>query len=299
MTHDAYVTMEFVAAGGVDVVLKNANESDPEKALGRLSYAVLSVVADTTIGRKVLMELQAIEKAIGRLPSSTCILYTYFVLRFLEVCSQHKDTVRVMLQVKVLGILVNKYLFYSKQPLLNPLCIPCLQAVKNILLDHRDILHGDELNELNPLKHRWQSSAYIHQKTPASERKPLNVLLQDVITLIDPKLVEIESRASASNVTRVETPFKKRPASMGITDGMLRAFKDQEKLGGEEISDSDDSSTDSESEDDDSPALTLSTVDVPLDDVSDDVDGDEDEGTEHTPKRRDAESPENSEESKV
>jgi len=280
MTHDAYITMEFVAAGGVEVVLKNANEGDPEKALGRSSYAVLSVVADTMIGRKVLMELQAIEKAIARLPASTCILYTYFVLRFLEVCSQHKDTVKVMLQAKVMVVLVTKYLFYSKQTLLNPLCVPCLQSIKNILLYHRDLLPEEELAELNPLKLKWQSTAFINQKTPTSEKKPLNALLEDLIKLIDPKLLELET----SKLTRVDTAFRKRPASMCITDRMLRAFKDPEKGTGEEISESEVSSTgDTESEDDDSPAQGLS---VPVDESDDDL---EDDGND---KNRDHESQE-------
>jgi len=162
--------MEFVAGGGVEAVLKNANESDPEDALGRHSYAVLSLVADTAMGRRALLEQQAIEKSLARLPSSTCILYTYFILRFLEVCSQHENTVRSMVKVRAVASLVDKYLFFSKQSSLQPLCIPCLQAIKNILLDYRDILK-DHMAELQPLKQKWQHTAYLQQKNPSMEKK--------------------------------------------------------------------------------------------------------------------------------
>eukprot|EP01124_Arcella_intermedia_P005432 TRINITY_DN13205_c0_g1_i2.p1 TRINITY_DN13205_c0_g1~~TRINITY_DN13205_c0_g1_i2.p1 ORF type:complete len:893 (-),score=218.04 TRINITY_DN13205_c0_g1_i2:38-2716(-) len=219
MTHNILGTMEFVVAGGTNVVLNNANLSDPQEALGRLSYAVLAVVADTTIGRKSLLDLQAPEKAIKRLPESTCPLYTFFILRFLEVCSQHEETAAAIIQLGGVEKFVERYLFFSKQPSLNTLCIPCLQILKNILLEYKHLLVSPNIQQnLELLKQKWLSSVYENQKTPVVEKKTVNALLTDVITLIDPGLVQ-----TAPVVTEPSPPSgpRKPRHSIGIPDAMF------------------------------------------------------------------------------
>eukprot|EP01125_Pyxidicula_operculata_P020916 TRINITY_DN786_c0_g2_i1.p1 TRINITY_DN786_c0_g2~~TRINITY_DN786_c0_g2_i1.p1 ORF type:complete len:1085 (+),score=296.57 TRINITY_DN786_c0_g2_i1:20-3274(+) len=183
MTQSPQIVMEFVAGGGVELVLTNATTSDPEEPLGRASFAVLCEIADTAIGRASLLGHKAIEKSLKAISASTSPLYTYYILRFLEVCTQHKNLAESLIKKKGMEIITELFDVYYGQTQTNVLCIPCLQSIKNVLLYHRNLLTESNLSSLNVLKER----ASIYKSSPAFfKRKDMMYLLDNIVLLLDP-----------------------------------------------------------------------------------------------------------------
>jgi len=117
------------AAGGV--------QSDQvDNRLHRYCYQVLSIVADSTFGRKKLLRYRIIEGAFDVLEKSyevLDVLFIFHVLRFIEVCCQHRDTRQfMMLKANAVERLCNAVALHMKRSPM--LCLPALGALRYIIL---------------------------------------------------------------------------------------------------------------------------------------------------------------------
>eukprot|EP00164_Ancoracysta_twista_P009030 GFYU01013230.1.p1 GENE.GFYU01013230.1~~GFYU01013230.1.p1 ORF type:complete len:828 (-),score=191.80 GFYU01013230.1:101-2584(-) len=94
---DRFMVLELVQCGGVQLIVENAMASEASSnKLSQLSFAVLALVADSSVGSKALMQLDLVHMAVTAL-SAKDSLYLYSVARFLEVCCQHRELASVFL----------------------------------------------------------------------------------------------------------------------------------------------------------------------------------------------------------
>jgi len=144
--------LEFVEAGGVEAVLENAKLSDPSYRLSRYSFSLLSIVADSNFGRKKILRYRVVEHAVQLLQDKDKPpLFLFSVVRFLEVCAQHKDTGAFFMESAGVATLIAflEHCHSTKQTLL---CIPALGTLRYLMIFFDSSIVDEVRNNANTVK---------------------------------------------------------------------------------------------------------------------------------------------------
>eukprot|EP01128_Nolandella_sp_AFSM9_P004007 TRINITY_DN1762_c0_g1_i1.p1 TRINITY_DN1762_c0_g1~~TRINITY_DN1762_c0_g1_i1.p1 ORF type:complete len:1390 (+),score=319.09 TRINITY_DN1762_c0_g1_i1:386-4555(+) len=188
ISSNPYVVMQIAAGGGVKLLVDNASDSEPEEPLGRLSWAVLCVVADTAIGCASLKGHSVVEGALKKLAVSTDVLLNFYIMRFIEVCAQHDSLAELVVKKRGVEILWEKFEAVHDKPLLTTLCLPALGAFKFLLLLHRPLLEEkDAISIFAPIKVLFQNLESVPSLTSHHE---VHELVKAVVHLLDPPFYE-------------------------------------------------------------------------------------------------------------
>lgn len=90
----------LIHEGMVSLVVSNLKLVPFSHRLARESFAILTIVADSTIGREKLISGGVISEALEGLRRANCPLYLFYVSRFLEVSCQHSNTAHLVCRYK-------------------------------------------------------------------------------------------------------------------------------------------------------------------------------------------------------
>jgi hypothetical protein len=134
ISQDSHLTLQLVAVGGVQHVMANALQGNRGEPLARLSVAILCVIADCSMGRQAILGNKVVEAMLTELQKDESPLYVYYVLRFCEVCCQHRDTTKRFLALDGITKLLTVIRKYSSRSALRTLLLPPLGAFKALLL---------------------------------------------------------------------------------------------------------------------------------------------------------------------
>jgi hypothetical protein len=141
LAQDRNLLLQIVAAGGIQVIVKNLVQTAREEPLARLSMAILCLACDTSMGRSSLIGYGAIPTVLGEFQATDFALHLYYVCRFFEVACQYPDTTEVFLESHGLEALVVAIEKYAEKPSLQTLTMPCLGALKYLALLNPVLLH--------------------------------------------------------------------------------------------------------------------------------------------------------------
>eukprot|EP01129_Flabellula_baltica_P013820 TRINITY_DN64_c0_g1_i1.p1 TRINITY_DN64_c0_g1~~TRINITY_DN64_c0_g1_i1.p1 ORF type:complete len:464 (+),score=59.92 TRINITY_DN64_c0_g1_i1:89-1480(+) len=160
-----YLLLEFIGNGGTDIVLFNIQNTSSDEPLTRLSFALLCNIVDTKKGQKAIMDLEAIAFAIDTLKDvqkkNINSLFTFYLVRFLEICCQHSETLECVLLNNGLEVLV-EFTTSILSTSLNVLCIPCFSAFTTIMLNYKSKARP-YLGAFEPLKLLFRQAGVMSQ----------------------------------------------------------------------------------------------------------------------------------------
>lgn len=151
VAQDETLLLQIIASGGIQIIVNNIKETSREDPLSRLSMAILCLICDTAMGRSVILGNNIIESILEETKLGEYPLHLYYAYRFLEICCQHENTTERLIELKGIPILVDAILKYSEKPKTLTLTLPCLGALKYILLLNPVMLDGLQ-EKLQPLK---------------------------------------------------------------------------------------------------------------------------------------------------
>eukprot|EP01122_Echinamoeba_exundans_P012152 TRINITY_DN5024_c0_g3_i1.p1 TRINITY_DN5024_c0_g3~~TRINITY_DN5024_c0_g3_i1.p1 ORF type:complete len:1078 (+),score=213.78 TRINITY_DN5024_c0_g3_i1:245-3478(+) len=214
ISQDSHLTLQLVAAGGVQHVVANALQGNRGEPLARLSVAILCVIADCSMGRQAILGNKVVEAMMAELDKDESPLYVYYVLRFCEVCCQHRETTKRFLALDGISKLLLVIRKYSSRSALRTLLLPPLGAFKALLL-------------LNPplrvnLSEKWVELPGLYQLIAESvgrggssassqaaqmAEEVLN-LLRNLVQLTDPK--QSQKLAHVPSVSDLDTDTDER-----------------------------------------------------------------------------------------
>eukprot|EP01099_Mayorella_cantabrigiensis_P004156 TRINITY_DN3120_c0_g1_i1.p1 TRINITY_DN3120_c0_g1~~TRINITY_DN3120_c0_g1_i1.p1 ORF type:complete len:804 (-),score=167.33 TRINITY_DN3120_c0_g1_i1:61-2472(-) len=100
LSREPEILLGLVYEDLVSLVVKNIKLVPFSHRLSRESFAILTIVADTTIGREKLIKDGVLPEALEGLRRANCPLYLFYVSRFLEVCCQHSNTATLICRYK-------------------------------------------------------------------------------------------------------------------------------------------------------------------------------------------------------
>lgn len=208
MSQDSHLTLQLVAAGGVQLVTTNSTQGPRGEPLARLSVAILCVIADSSMGRQALLGNKVVEVMMSELETQESPLFVYNVLRFFEVCCQHRETTKRFLALDGVTKLVTVMRKYADRTALRTLLLPPLGAFRALLL-------------LNPplrvnLSEKWKLLQELYSQvaesagrggSAASSQAAYMVeeilsLLQSLIKLTDP---QVAKRLTLSTTSDLDT----------------------------------------------------------------------------------------------
>lgn len=141
LAQDRNLLLQIIAAGGIQVIVKNLTQTAREEPLARLSMAILCLACDVSMGRSSLIGYGAIPTVLAEFQATDFALHLYYVCRFFEVACQYPDTTEVFLESKGLEALITAILKYAEKPSLQTLTMPCLGALKYLALLNPVLLH--------------------------------------------------------------------------------------------------------------------------------------------------------------
>ncbi|KAJ5069122.1 arf3-interacting protein [Anaeramoeba ignava] len=130
------LVLELILANGIEILSKNERQNKSEDKISALSFAVLGLAADFYHGRTQIISQNLIERAINGLKNESDPVYLFHVSRFLEILSQHKETLQIIEQNNGLSIGINFVVKYVDQAMLNNLCFPIFGMIQSIILEN-------------------------------------------------------------------------------------------------------------------------------------------------------------------
>ncbi|KAJ6237187.1 arf3-interacting protein [Anaeramoeba flamelloides] len=125
---------DLVLTDSLDIVFENEKSNPPDHILSQLCVDVLVIAVDTFFGRKEIIKNKFVNRAIIQLRTTEDPLYIFYVLRFLEVAAQYKETAQIIVENNGIEIALKTVLKHILRPMFNNLAIPGLGIIKHLLL---------------------------------------------------------------------------------------------------------------------------------------------------------------------
>ncbi|KAJ3427034.1 arf3-interacting protein [Anaeramoeba flamelloides] len=125
---------ELILTDSLDIIFENEKLNPPDHKLSQLCVDVLVIAVDTFAGREEIIKNRFINRALTQLRTTNDPLYIFYILRFLEVASQHKNTAEIIVQNDGLKIAVQTVLKHISRPMFNTLTLPGLGIIKYLYL---------------------------------------------------------------------------------------------------------------------------------------------------------------------
>jgi len=180
VAQDRNLLLQIIAAGGIQVIVKNLIQTPREEPLARLSMAILCLACDVSMGRSSLIGYGAIPTVLAEFQATDFALHLYYVCRFFEVACQYPDTTEVFLESRGLEQTVLTVIKYAEKPSLQTLTMPCLGALKYMALLNPVLLHKHPelvtiFSPVGELYRRMIRKAYDHlMQMPSNAHKALS-----------------------------------------------------------------------------------------------------------------------------
>ena len=127
------LNLEFVARGGIEVVLQNLRPAVNIDVLVTASFCLLSRMAGTSLGRRRMLHHMIVPKAVDALGAVSPVL-AFVAAEFLETLTQFEEVGELVVSDAGLPALYKAALRALADPHARPLALPALTALRNALL---------------------------------------------------------------------------------------------------------------------------------------------------------------------
>lgn len=195
---DENLLLQIIATGGLQVLIENMKGTTREEPLSRLSMAILCLMADTSMGRSAILGNNTIPAILEECKITEFPLHLYYVYRFLEICCQHENTAQQLIELNGLSHLIQSILTYSEKPKLLTLTLPCLGALKYLLLLNSHLMEDrDILLPLKKLHVKIKESKSSLSHSFLFDDKEFFTLLSSVVSIMDSNVSDVSDESDA------------------------------------------------------------------------------------------------------